>query len=93
MLKIKDKNVTFFYFGNRNQTNDSNQKILENRLTINNQYRCKEGNKANMWGHFKRRTSFKLPLNGLQFHVGIKWDGFFQSTRSSLNGTGFNFNK
>ena len=49
MLKIKDKNVTFFYFGNRNQTNDSNQKILENRLTINNQYRCKEGNKANMW--------------------------------------------
>ena len=81
MLKIKDKNVTFFYFGTRNQTNDSNQKILENRLTINNQYRCKEGNKANMWEHFKRRTTFKLPLNGLQFHVGMTMRRVFSSTR------------
>ena len=74
MLKIKDKNVTFFYFRNRNQTNGSNQKILENHLTINNQIHCEEGNKANMWGHFKRRISFKLPL-------GMTMGRVFSSTR------------
>ena len=50
-------------------------------LTINNQYRCKEGNKTNMWEHFKRRTSFRLPLNGLQFHVGMTMRRVFSSTR------------